>query len=149
MTAIDLAPKRLGRALSGRGQHGFTMIEVMITVAITAALTTIAYSNYRSYLINARRSAASACLLERAQFMERYYTRHLSYLNAPSPASCDPDVARFYTISFSDPPVAKQYQLQAAPQGTQLEDRECATLILNAQGVRGSSGYAEDVTACW
>ena len=67
---------------------GFTLIEVMITVAIIAVLTAIAYPSYESHVTKTRRAAAAGCLLERAQFMERFYTTNLSYLdsaNSPPP----------------------------------------------------------------
>jgi type IV pilus assembly protein PilE len=128
---------------------GFTLIELMIAVAIIAILAAIAYANYRSYVISSRRTAGATCLLERAQFMERYYTANLTYVGAPNPPACEPETAQFYAVSYTSDPTAKSYILQAVPQGSQQEDTECGTLTLNAQGGRGESGSATDISDCW
>ena len=137
-----------------RKQAGFTLLELMITVAIVAILATIAYASYSSQIVKSRRAAGAACLQERAQYMERYYTTHLTYSNAaaqPVIAACDGEVSPHYQVS----PVAgslgaKTFTLQAVPQGGQAtKDTLCGTLTINAQGVRGEGGTATDATQCW
>lgn len=131
-------------------QRGFTLIELMITVAVLAILSTIAYASYQSFVLKSRRAAAATCLQERAQFMERYYTTHLTYATAPNPpAQCDSEVSPFYAVSFAVDPTAKDYTLQAAPQGAQLKDTKCGTLTLTAKGVRGTSVSGTSASDCW
>lgn len=131
-----------------RQAGGFTLIELMIVVAILAVLATIAFTSYREQVVKSRRAAATTCLQERAQFMERYYTTHLSYTGAPAPpAQCGPDLNPFYTISFSTAPAGKNYVLAAAPTSLQ-SDSKCGTLSLSAQGVRGKSGTGS-LAECW
>ena len=69
-----------------RQVRGFTLIELMIVVGIVAILATIANASYQSFVLKSRRAAAATCLMERAHYMERYYTTQLTYAGAPNPA---------------------------------------------------------------
>lgn len=130
---------------------GFTLLEVMIVVAIVAILSTIAYASYSNQIVKSRRATAANCLQERAQFMERWYTTTMSYAAAPLPAQCGPDIDPFYVVSFVAPPTARTYQIQAIPQGGQASgDAKCAVLGINAQGTRTASGTASATPQeCW
>ena len=133
-----------------RSIAGFTLIELMVTVAIIGILASIAYASYQSAVTKSRRGAAASCLQERAQFMERFYTTNLTYVGAPTPPACDADVARYYTVSFVADPTAKAFQLQAVPLGSQFaNDTACRTLTLNQQGIRGEGGTAATADECW
>ena len=59
--------------------QGFTLIEVMIVVAVIGILAAIAYPSYQESVTKTRRSAAQGCLVEMAQFMERFYTTNMRY----------------------------------------------------------------------
>ncbi|WP_028918126.1 type IV pilin protein [Pseudoxanthomonas sp. J35] len=137
--------------------RGFTLIELLIAMAIMAILATVAYASYDSFIVKSRRAAAAACLQERAQFMERFYTTNLSYYNtatnsAPALAQCDAEVAQHYQISYQVTPTAaapRAYTLRAVPQGAQAtKDTKCGTLSITQAGVRGRTGSAP-VTDCW
>ena len=126
-------------------QRGFTLIELMVVVAIVAILAAVAFPSYNSHVMKSRRAAAATCLMERAQFMERYYTTNLTYVDAPAPAQC-PDIAAFYNVSFVEAPTARAYTLRAVPQAAQAQrDTKCGTLTLTATGQRG----AASTTGCW
>ena len=129
-----------------RRQGGFTLIEVMIVVLIVAILTAIAYPSYDNYVTNSRRAAAAGCLMERAQFLERYYTTNMSYAEAPDPAQCQ-DLQAHYVISIEDLD-ERSYTLLATPDGRQAsKDTRCGILSLNHQGVRAASKGTPD--QCW
>lgn len=128
---------------------GFSLIELMIVVGVIAILAAIAYPNYREYVINSRRAAAAACLQEKAQLMERYYTTNLTYLGAAAPGGCDPEINDFYTFSFSGTPTARAFTLQAAPVSGRQDDPKCGTLTIDAQGTRTEAGTASNATECW
>lgn len=139
----------------GNKRHaaGFTLLELMVVVAIVAILAAIAMASYREQVTKSRRAAGAACLQERAQYMERYYTTHLSYNADPAPviAQCDNEVSPHYQVSMVAGSLGpKAYTLRAVPQGGQAtNDTKCGTLTINAQGVRGEGGSATTADECW
>src|SRR3546814_13283237 len=109
--------------------RGFTLIELMVVVAIIAILASIAYPAYTDYIVKTRRSAGAACLLEQAQFMERYYTTNMGYSSAALPTTaCRTELSAHYSFAFSAGPAAATYTLTATPQGRSEErgvGKEC------------------------
>ena len=65
-----------------KNNKGFTLIELMIVVAIIAILTSIAYPSYLEHIKKSRRSDAQSSLNEFASAMERFYTINGSYAGA-------------------------------------------------------------------
>jgi type IV pilus assembly protein PilE len=135
---------------------GFTLIELMIVVAIVAILAAIAYPSYQGHVIRTRRAAAAVCMLEVAQFMERYYTTHLRYVDvageAPTiPATqCRTDLQNDYSIGLAHGTAAGAYTVQAVPRGAQaIRDTKCATLAMNQLGAKQESGTAATATECF
>jgi type IV pilus assembly protein PilE len=138
------------RCMSRRstGNQGFTLIELVIAIAIVGILTAIAVSSYGSSVVKSRRSTAKACVLEGAQYMERYYTTNLTYAGAAMPA-CSSDPAPFYTMSFSGTPDATTYIVQAVPKAPQsTSDAKCGTLSVDQTGLKGKSGTGT-IADCW
>lgn len=131
-------------------QNGFTLIEVMIVVAIIGILAAVALPAYQEHVIKTRRAAATGCLLELAQFMERYYTTNMSYAGAALPnTSCRNELATFYAFGHAvGSPAAGSYTLNAVPQGAQLSDTRCGTLGINQAGTRTETGTGT-VADCW
>lgn len=137
-------------ALAGRRDAGFTLLELMIVVAIIAVLASIAYVSFERSVVETRRKAATACLQEGAQFMERWYTTRLTYQGASPTPACETDLAPFY--SFPPPTVATAtaYTLTAVPLNQQLaRDTLCGTLSIDQTGARTESGTATNITQCW
>ncbi|SDQ93778.1 type IV pilus assembly protein PilE [Pseudoxanthomonas sp. CF385] len=143
-------------SLATRDAAGFTLIELLITIAIVAILATIAYSTYQDFIVRSRRAAGAACLQERAQFMERFYTTNLAYVSAAGVAApiaqCDAEISPHYQIQYQVTPTAaapRVYTLRAVPQaGQATRDTACGTLTITQAGVRGRTGAAP-VTDCW
>jgi len=124
-------------------QHGFTLIELMITVAIVGILAAVAYPSYQTHVLKSRRATAQACLVELAQFMERYYTTNMTYASATLPTTqCQTDLTGHYTFSFSGTPNATAYTIQAVAQGGQASGG-CTPLSLNQSGTKTPS------SGCW
>jgi len=139
-------------------QVGFTLIELMITVAIVAILASVAYPAYQDQLRKTRRGEAKADLMELAQFMERNYTASGRYdvqadlvtaTALPFATSPHDGGTVYYQISFvGGVPAAQTYTLQAAPQGSQNNDTRCGTLTINQAGTKNKSGTGT-VAECW
>lgn len=123
--------------------RGFTLIEMMITVAVIGILASIALPSYQDYVRKARRADAQAFMYEVASRQQHYlvdrrlYANDLATLGLAVPAS----VSVHYDITL--PTVVNNVQpmgfvLQAAPKAGQAND-PCGTLTLNAQGTKGAS----------
>lgn len=151
---------------------GFNLIELMIVVAIVAILAAIAISAYSNYVVKANRSAATACMSEYANYMERYYTSNLRYdetpassastapvanpaIGSPSPMLLDcastSETGNNYQYALPTLAVsATSYTVQATPIGAQLtRDKLCGTLTLDQHGNRKYNGTASTLAQCW
>ena len=67
------------KASCSQSQQGFTLIELMIVVAIIGILASIALPNYRQYVIRARREAAQTELVQLASLQEKIYLNSNAY----------------------------------------------------------------------
>lgn len=138
-----------------RALRGFTLMEMMVTVAIIGIIAAIAFPSYNSHLITTRRTAATACLTEMAQFMERLYTSSMNYSKDMDDAdtvlpnsNCRNDLADFYTLSLDAD--VQTFTISATP-ATQYPDEKCGILTIDQAGGRtaNGSGEVEIVRACW
>lgn len=135
--------------MSPKQHSGFTLIELMIVVAIIGILAGIAYPSYLEYVARSRRADAMSSLHELAQAMERHYTVNGRYTAAGGAAPALPfsesprdGNARYYDLSFlPDSVSANTYTLRAVPKNAQAGDR-CGTLNLTHTGL--ASGAQAD-----
>lgn len=134
----------LVRACAGKNQ-GFTLIELMIAVAIIGILAAISYPSYLQYVEKSRRVDAMTVLMEASQYMERQYTLNNSYPSSlpekleKSPASGS---TTFYNIKIDAAVSGEQaFTLVAEPVGAQVSDN-CGDLSLSNTGARSPAD-------CW
>lgn len=141
--------KKIGLTYPHRRPGGFTLIELMIVIAVIAILLGVALPSYRDYVVRANRSEALEILLTTAACQERIYTK----LNRYDTARCDSaatTVNGYYTISMTTSNANQNYALTATPQNSQTED-SCGNLTLTDQGVHGSSETSDiqKIAECW
>lgn len=131
-----------------RRRRGFTLLELMITVAVVALLAVVALPAYQSSVRRAHRTEAKASLSAAAQMMERQLTEKGSYAGATlGSGGIYPDRSEngHYALSLSNLGAAT-FTISATPQGSQVND-ECGTFTLTQRGERGVSGLTP--AECW
>jgi len=131
--------------------RGFTLIEVMIVVAVIAILMAIAVPSYQSYVMRAQRANAKAALLQAAQWMERTATAQGKYETTLAAGLSAVEGDR-YTVVLSNA-TATTYKLTATRKnpGANANDK-CGDFTLTEAGVRGLTGTPAptlSVTECW
>jgi type IV pilus assembly protein PilE len=139
---------------------GFTLIELMIAVAIIGILAAIAVPSYQESVNKSRRADAKATLLGLANAMERQFTETNSFKKAAGTTATPTDtgVPLFYavdsnttgkyydvTINAADD---TSYTLWAAPKGGQSHDK-CGTFKLTHTGDKSFTGAGGTQADCW
>ena len=136
-------------------QAGFTLIELMIVVAIIGIISAIAYPSYQESVRKSNRADGKAALNDVAQRLQRCFTAYSSYAHAScaigqtlSGGGSVNSGEGMYTITASAL-TATTFSLTAAPVTgtTQAGDTKCASLTLNQAGVEGATGTLG--ADCW
>lgn len=124
---------------------GFTLIEVMITVAIVAILAAIAYPSYIDYITKSARSEGVAAVMRVANLQEQYYLDNRTYATDMTKLglSVTPFVTEHghYSVASAG---TSSFTITATAVGAQASrDATCGTITMTSAGVKGPS------VECW
>lgn len=139
--------------------RGFTLIELMITIAVIGILSAIAFPSYQEYLRRSNRADVKAALLENAQFLERNFTEVNRYHQDGAGTAVMLPVTRVprdggtavYAISLDNAATtASTFRLIASPNaGTLMANDLCGTFTLNQLGQKGVANATRSAAECW
>ena len=126
---------------SQQATNGFSLIELMISVAIVGVLASIAYPYYGDFVQKTRRTDAQLALLEQVQAMERCKATNYSFTGCTLSSTTSPE--GHYTLTLTS--TASSYTIEADGIGVQAQDTECNNMSINNLGVRTPDASAD----CW
>ena len=140
-----------------RRARGFSLIELLIAVAIIGILVRVAYPAYMQSVRKSHRAEAKTALLDLAQRQERYmstanvYSQTATDLGYPSgttfPAPILTGSAAYYNLDVKLGATPASFSASAVPVGTQAKD-PCLTFTIDSTGKQGTSGVLS-TNDCW
>ncbi|MGH8383966.1 MAG: type IV pilin protein [Pseudomonas sp.] len=129
-----------------RSNRGFTLIEIMIVIAIIGIVMTIAAPSFTEYLKKGRRTEVAGLLSEQSQILERFYSQKNAYTGAAGLSQGND----YYTITSTL--TDQTYLLTAVRKaGTSMATDKCGDFTITNTGVRSMVNAAAGVTTkdCW
>ncbi|MHC8357414.1 type IV pilin protein [Pseudomonas sp. LB3P81] len=128
-----------------RSNRGFTLIEIMIVIAIIGIVITIGYPSLTEYVKKGRRTEVAGLLSEQAQILERFYSKSNVYTGATGLSTGND----YYTIT---PTLTDQtFLLTAARKAGSMATDKCGDFTITNTGVRSMVGAKTGLTTkdCW
>jgi len=156
--------------------QGFTLMEILVSLAIVGILLAIALPQYSKYVMKSRRSDAKVALLGIAQLQEAYYANYHKYATAlgnttnaqEDKLGCKTSCKEGSDSAYQSPEGhyalsiiadnTQRYVIKAVAIGKQaLTDEDCQTFVLDSRGRKGAdvgnidavNADDPDPNACW
>ena len=131
-----------------KNQKGFTLVELMIVVAIVGILASVVYPSYTGFILRSDRTEAQRELMRLANLQEQLFVDSRSYSDDMNDLGQLPDPyvtpSNNYSIAATIANNGTTYVLTATAVGSQLRDTDCPTLTINEVGQQGAL-----LPQCW
>ena len=161
MNLVRLSSHCRNRAL--KGAQGFTLVELMIVVAIVGILAAIAYPAYSQYILKSRRTDARNAVLDLASRQERFFSVNNTYSTSPAalgygatastfPVSVSVSGQSYYNLTATISSAPAGFVGTATPVLPQTADTKCYSFQVDQSGAQSnldSGGSALSTTGCW
>ena len=147
---MQSSKKGLNMNVTRKAQKGFTLIELMITVAIVAILAAVAIPNYSAYVKRGKAAEATSTLALLKNRMEQYYQDNKTYLDTGAlTAPCSPQAGttKYFTYDCAAQQTASQFTLTATPIANQGVDNFSFTI--DEAGNKTSTFDGSPSANCW
>jgi type IV pilus assembly protein PilE len=164
---VRQAPKEISMLVCCKPRRvaGFSLIELMVTIAVAATLAAIVIPTYQSQIRKSRRTEARTAVMDLANREERYYSVNNDYtdsgvrLGYAQPGGADAQIldqsvgAGYYTVTvtkfnaapLATPPTPPTFTITATAVGTQAKDTACLKFTVDDKGTQTSTPAAD----CW
>ena len=130
-----------------KAQHGFTLVEIMIVVAIVSILAVIAVPSYNDYVVRGKIPDATSNLATKRVQMEQFFQDNRTYVGA-SACTADTGISQNFNFSCSPAPTQTTYTLQALGKGSMTG----FTYTINEQNAKATTAVPTGWTlngTCW
>lgn len=138
-----------------RNQAGFSLVELMVVVAVVGILAGIAMPAYRQYVLQTNRTDAVRGLTLNAQILQRCYAQNFTFTPAAPAPACTASLSgtsanNNYTLAVTTL-TNNTYLLTATPKGAQVKDTTCASFTLDQTGNQQALDTSNNnqTLTCW
>ena len=132
-------------------KKGFTLIELMITLAIIGIITTFTYPSYLHWILKSHRTEAQIALIQTQMILEGCYLKHHSYLKKCNSLDSLTKISTqtHYAITLSQLS-RTTYTLTAKAIGSQIKDTACTEFKVNEHNVKTTmNSLGLQAEHCW
>lgn len=129
--------------------RGFSLVELMIVVAIVAILGTIVYPSYRQYLLTSHRVDAKKMLLDAANRQETYFMDFNQYTSSAADLNLSEssDAGHYHLVLSA---AGNSFRLSATASGAQGADSDCVVFSIDQNGTRSALDSSDSINNdCW